>query len=147
MNLIDVNVLIYSHRADSQEHARYADWLRSCVNADGPFALADVVLTSFLRIVTNRRVFSEPTPRNLAVRFCNNLLAQPNCVLLLPTPRQWSLLARLCDQANIVGPLVSDAYLAALAIDHGCEIVSTDSDFARFPELRWRHPLTPQVND
>lgn len=142
VDLIDINVLIYSHRADSPAHQSYANWLRSLATGRKPFALADVVLAGFLRVVTNQKIFSEPTPRGVAVEFCDSLLSRPNCVLLAPTPRQWPILVELCEQAKVTGPLVSDAYLAALALDHGCDIVSTDSDFSRFPGLRWRHPLT-----
>lgn len=141
VDLIDINVLIYAHRADSQDHQHYAKWLRSLATGRKPFALAHIVLAGFLRVVTNRRVFTEPTPRKVAVEFCENLLARPNCVLLSPTPRQWQILVELCEQAQVTGPLISDAYLAALALDHGCGIVSTDSDFSRFPGLRYQHPL------
>lgn len=142
MLLPDINVLIYAHRSDSPEHERYARWLTRLVESPSPFGLSDFVMTGFLRIVTNRRIFPEPTPRATAIDFIENLLLQPNCVFVLPRPRQWSLMASLCEQADIAGPMVSDAYLAALTIDHGCELVTTDSDFARYPGLRWSHPLS-----
>ena len=142
MILIDINVLIYAHRADSPEHTRYAQWLSEVAGSPSPFGLSDFVLTGFLRIVTNRRIFPKPTPRGLALAFLRNLLDCRNAVLILPTSNQWSLVAELCEQVDISGPLVSDAYLAALAIDHGCELITTDSDFSRFPRLRWRHPLS-----
>ncbi|MBI3928729.1 MAG: type II toxin-antitoxin system VapC family toxin [Armatimonadetes bacterium] len=141
MLLPDINALIYAHRSDSPEHQRYSDWLVRLVESPSPFGLSDFVMTGFVRIVTNRRVFREPTPRTVAVDFLANLLSQPNCVMVLPSSRQWRLMMELCEQADVVGPLVSDAYLAAQAIDHGCELVTTDSDFARFQGLRWSHPL------
>ncbi len=142
MTLPDINVLVYAHRADSQEHEKYANWLRECVRSPSPFALSDFVITGFLRIVTHRKIFTEPTPRPLAVQFIDELLKQNNSVLVLPTSRQWELTVSLCEQADVTGAMVSDAYLAALAIDHGCELITCDGDFARFPELRWRHPLS-----
>ena len=140
MQLPDVNVLIYAHREDAPEHYRYAAWLKALAEADEPFAVAEIVLASFLRIVTNGRIFDPPTPMATAIAFCQRLVDWPRAVLVVPSRRHWDLLADLC--ANIEGPLVADAYLAALAIEHGCELVTTDSDFARFKGLRWRHPLS-----
>jgi len=140
MQLPDVNVLIYAHREDAPEHHRYAAWLKALAEADEPFAVAEIVLASFLRIVTNGRIFDPPTPMATAIAFCQRLVDWPRAVLVVPSRRHWDLLADLC--ANIEGPLVADAYLAALAIEHGCELVTTDSDFARFKGLRWRHPLS-----
>lgn len=139
MQLPDVNVLIYAHRADAPEHERYAAWLRTMTEADEPFAVSEVVLAGFLRIVTNGRIFDSPTPVDTAIAFCQRLVDWPRAVLLAPSRRHWEIFTGLC--ARIQGPLVTDAYLAALAIEHGCELVTTDGDFARFPGLRWRHPL------
>ncbi len=139
MQLPDVNVLIYAHREDAPEHARYAAWLRGRTEASEPFAVAEIVLASFLRIVTNAKIFDPPTPMKTALTFCQRLVDWPRTVLIAPGPRHWDLFAVLC--ADVQGPLVADAYLAALAMEHGCELVTTDSDFARFPGLRWRHPL------
>ena len=139
MQLPDVNVLIYAHREDAPEHDRYAAWLRSLVEADEPFALAESVLSGFLRIVTNGRIFTPPTPMETALAFCQRLVERPRAVMVMPSRRHWDVFVDLCT--NIQGPLVADAYLAALAIEHGCELVTTDSDFARFKGLRWRHPL------
>ncbi len=139
MQLPDVNLLIYAHREDAPEHGRYAAWLRGLAEANEPFAVAEVVLASFLRLVTNGKIFDPPTPMKTAIGFCQHLVEWPRAVLVAPSRRHWDLFAALC--ADIHGPLVSDAYLAALAIEHGCELVTTDSDFARFKGLRWRHPL------
>ena len=140
MQLPDVNVLIYAHREDAPEHARYAAWLRQLVEADEPFGVAEIVLAGFLPIVTNRRIFDPPTPMAAAVSFCQKLVEWPRAALVAPSRRHWDLFVQLC--ADVHGPLVSDAYLAALAIEHGCELITTDSDFARFKGLRWRHPLS-----
>jgi len=139
MQLPDVNVLIYAHREDAPEHHRYAEWLKALTSADEPFALSDVVLAGFLRIVTNGRIFDPPTPMETAIAFCQRLVDWPRAVMVVPSRRHWDVFIALCG--NIHGPLVTDAYLAALAIEHGCELITTDSDFARFQGLRWRHPL------
>ncbi|MCA1562646.1 MAG: type II toxin-antitoxin system VapC family toxin [Acidobacteria bacterium] len=140
MQLPDVNVLIYAHREDAPEHDRYAAWLTTLANADEPFAVAEVVLASFLRIVTNGKIFAPPTPMETALAFCQRLVESSRAILVTPSRRHWDLFVDLC--ASIQGPLVADAYLAALAIEHGCELITTDSDFARFKGLRWRHPLS-----
>jgi toxin-antitoxin system PIN domain toxin len=139
MQLPDVNVLIYAHREDAPEHDRYAAWLRSLTATDEPFAVAEVVLAGFLRIVTNAKIFDPPTPMDSAIAFCQRLVDWPRAVLIAPSRGHWDIFVGLC--AGIQGPLVTDAYLAALAIDHGCELITTDSDFARFRGLRWHHPL------
>lgn len=140
MQLPDVNVLIYAHREDAPEHARYATWLRMLTVSAEPFALSEIVLAGYIRLVTNKKIFSPPTPTETAIAFCQRLATRPRAVLVRPTPRHWEVFVKLCR--DIEGPLVSDAYLAALAIEHGCELITTDSDFARFAGLRWRHPLS-----
>ena len=139
MQLPDVNVLIYAHREDAPEHERYAGWLQALTTSDEPFALSDVILSGVLCIVTNQRIFDPATPMDTALAFCQRLVDWPRASLIMPGRRHWDLFTGLCR--DIRGPLVTDAYIAALAIEHGCELVTTDSDFARFPGLRWRHPL------
>jgi toxin-antitoxin system PIN domain toxin len=141
MLLPDVNVLVYAHRRDGPEYSLYRPWLEELVSADAAFGMADIVLSGFLRIVTNPRVFARPTPVQLAVNFAEELRAQPNCVTVAPGPRHWSIFSRLCLEAGAKGNLVADAYLAALAIESGSEWITSDRGFSRFPGLRWRHPL------
>jgi hypothetical protein len=141
MLLPDVNVLVYAHRQDGPEYPLYRRWLEELVRAEAAFGMADIVLSGFLRIVTNPRVFARPTPVNLAVSFADELRALPNCVTVAPGPRHWSIFTRLCLEAGAKGNLVADAYLAALAIESGSEWITSDRGFSRFPGLRWRHPL------
>jgi hypothetical protein len=141
VDLPDTNVLIYAHREDSPEHERYAEWLRATATSAAPFAISSFTLGGFLRIVTNPRIFEVPTPVDVAVAFCERLARRPRATFVQPGVRHWPLLVRLVESVGIRGAMVSDAYLAALALEHGCELVTTDADFARFPELRWRHPL------
>jgi uncharacterized protein len=142
MILPDVNVLIYAHRQDVEDHARYRRWLEGAVGSDAAFGLADIVLSGFLRIVTNPRIFSYPTRIDDAFRFTEALRSSSNYVPINPGPRHWPIFSRLCREAGVKGNLVPDAFLAALAIESGSEWITTDRGFSRFPGLRWRHPLS-----
>jgi toxin-antitoxin system PIN domain toxin len=94
-----------------------------------------------VRVVTHRRIFDPPAPVESALGFVDTLRAAPNCVLVGPGRRHWEIFSRLCREVEAHGNLVPDAYLAALAIETGSEIWSDDRGLARFPGLRWRHPL------
>lgn len=115
----------------------------SLVNGPSRFGCSPLVLSGFIRIVTNRRVFREPTPPRLALRFCEAMLRAPNCVPVRPGPRHFEIFTDLCRSTSATGGLVAGAYHAALAIEHGCEWVTTDADVSPFPGLRWSHPLRP----
>ncbi len=143
MRVPDVNVLIYAHRAESPEHDAYARWLTDLVTADEPFGWSELAASGFVRIVTNPRVFSTATPLALALQFVDEIQSRPTCVRLRPGPDHWSIFAQICAASAASGKLVADAYHAALAIEHGCELITTDGDFARFTNLRWSHPLRP----
>lgn len=111
------------------------------VAADAPFGLTAAVLVRFVRVVTHPRVFSPPTPLESALAFVEALRSEPNAVFLSPGARHWDIFTRICRAAGARGNLVPDAYLAALAIENGSELVTADRGFARFPGLSWRHPL------
>ncbi len=98
-------------------------------------------MSGFVRVVTHPKVFKRPSNVTEALAFVEQLREQPNCVRVEPGPRHWDLFRRLCVEAGVKGNLVPDAYLAAIAIESGCEWISTDRDFSRFGGLRWRHPL------
>jgi toxin-antitoxin system PIN domain toxin len=140
MVLVDVNVLVHAFREDAPRHAELRAWLEELVESDSAFAVADLVLSGFLRVVTHPRVFAPPTPMEGALEFVEALRSQPNCIVVSPGERHWSIFTRLCDEADARGNLVPDAYLAALAIETGSELITTDRDFARFPGLDWRPP-------
>jgi hypothetical protein len=135
-------VLVYAFHEGSPDHHRYRDWLAAAATAYEPLGLADVVLSGFIRVATHPRVFVPPAPIERAFEFTDALLAQPSVVRVAPTSRHWQTYERLCIDGGAKGNLAADAYLAALAIDSGCELITTDRDFARFSGLRWRHPLT-----
>ena len=142
MLLPDVNVLIYAHREDAhREHPAYAAWLTRLATGPEAFALSLPVLASVVRIVTNPRVFERPSTLDEVFGFIGELVARPTARLLAPGPRHLALFEALCRRTDASAKLVADAYHAALAIEHGCTWVTTDSDFARFPDLRWQHPL------
>ena len=99
-----------------------------------------LVWASFLRLATNRRIFAVPTPRPEAFAFVEAVRAQPLHLALAPGPRHLLVLRRLCDEADALGDLIPDAVIAAVAAEHGCEVVTLDRDFARFPSVPHRRP-------
>jgi len=139
--LPDVNVLLYAFRDDSVDHARYRGWLDEVVNGDEAYGMSPQVLSSVVRIATHSRIYTSPSRLEEALSFARVLLEQPTCTVVQPGPRHFSLFEDLCRRAAATGNLVQDAWLAALAVEHGCEWISTDGDYARFPGLRWRRPL------
>jgi toxin-antitoxin system PIN domain toxin len=141
MMLADVSVLVYAFRRDAPNHEQYRRWLEACVGSDQAYGLAEQVLAGFLRVVTNSKVFNEPSSLDSALRFTEELRTQPNCVLIAPGSRHWEIFVSLCRGGNAKGNLIPDAWFAALAIESGSEWISTDRDYSRFPGLRWRHPL------
>ncbi|MCA1707110.1 MAG: type II toxin-antitoxin system VapC family toxin [Actinobacteria bacterium] len=141
MTLADVNVLVYAFRPDMTGHADYREWLEHTVASDEPYGVSELVLSSFIRIVTNPRAFARPDPVAQALWFAESLLSQPNAARVAPGPRHWGIFERLCRAVEAKGNVIPDAYLAALAIEAGSEWITTDRGFARFPGLRWRHPL------
>ena len=141
MVLADVNVLVYAHREDAPRHREYLDWVDRVLNSDAAFGVSDLVLSGFLRVVTHPRVFRDPTPLDRALTFATSIRDHPNAVTVAPGERHWDIFQRLCREANAKGNLIPDAYLAALAIESGEEWITSDRDYARFPGLRWRHPL------
>jgi uncharacterized protein len=141
MVLTDVNVLVNAFRQVAPDHAANRLWLETMIADESAFGLSEFVLSSFLRIATNPRIFAPPAPLEVALDFTESLRSQSNCVILTPGPRHWAIFTRLCRETGARGNLIPDAYLAALAIESGCEVVSADRDFARFAGLRWRLPF------
>ena len=136
-----MNVLVHAFRTDAPGHPAYRDWLLRLVSSPEAFALSELVLSGVLRVLTHPRVFAPPTPLERALDYVEVLRTQPNAVLLQPGIRQWEIFTGLCASVSAKGNFIADAYHAALAIEHGCEWITTDRGFARFPGLRWRHPL------
>ncbi len=143
MILLDVNVLVYAHREDAERHAEMRAWLEALWAGRQTYGIADLVLGGCLRVLTHPRVFDPPTPLATAISFVRQVRGHCNCVVVAPGARHWEIFCDLCAAAQARGNLVHDAFLAALAIESGSEWITTDRDFARFPGLRWRHPLEP----
>ena len=141
MTLADVNVLVYAHRQDLPQHDRFSAWLGEEVESGRSFALCDASLTGFLRIVTNGRIFTNPTPLAVALRSIEELREQPGAVHLSPGARHWGIFTKLCSSVGARANDIPDAYLAALAIESGSELVTADRGFGRFPGLRWSNPV------
>jgi len=132
---------VYAFNEGAPDHARYREWLTAAATSYEPLGLAEIVLSGFVRVVTHPRIFTPPAQIERAFEFADALLAQPAAVLVSPGGRHWETYRRLCVSVGAKGNLATDAYIAALAIESGCELITTDRDFARFPGLRWRHPL------
>jgi uncharacterized protein len=142
MMLVDTNVMVYAHRRDAERHLEYNAWLQAVVNGPEPYAVADFAVTGMVRVVTDRRYYREAASTIMdALAFAGEIRNQPHARVISPGPKFWSLFSNLCRQTDARAKLIPDAYLAALALEHGCELVSTDRDFRQFPGLRWRHPL------
>jgi len=140
MILPDVNVLIYAFRKEVPEHSVCRRWLDRVVLGGGRFVNEQLALSALVRVTTNRRAYSMPSSLDDAFGFCQDLLGQPHCQLVEPGERHWDIFQRLCTETNTRGPTVTDAWYAALAIESGCEWITLDRDYARFPGLRWRSP-------
>jgi len=138
--LPDINILIGAYRPDSPHHAVCRPWLDRVVALAFPFGITTATLASVIRITTNPRAFNDPSDPVEAFGFCSDLLSNEACMRIEPGERHWAIFEKLCLAINLTSKLVSDAWLAAIAVEHGCTFVTLDSDFARFPGLRWSFP-------
>jgi toxin-antitoxin system PIN domain toxin len=143
--LLDVNVLLAAHRSDHPYHVAIRGWFDKLIAGDEPFTVPATVWASFLRLVTNRRIFEVPTPRPEAFAFIDAVDAQPHHLPTGPGPRHLTLLHTLCDEADALGDLVPDAVIAAHGAEHSCTVVTLDRDFARFSSIRHIRPPTERV--
>ena len=141
MILPDINLLVYAYNSDSPGHSRAKAWWEACLSGQQPIGLPWAVILGYLRLMTNRSVLVDPfTPRE-AVGHIRSWLERPQVQVLQPGPRHLELLDGLMKDAQASGHLMTDAHLAALAIEHQAELHSNDADFSRFPGLRWTNPL------
>jgi hypothetical protein len=141
MILPDVNVLIYAFRRDLPQHRVSQAWLATVVSGDARFGLSPMVLSAVVRITTNGRAFRMPSAIEEAFGFCEDLRGQPHCQIEEPGDRHWNIFRRLCTDTDTRGSRVTDAWFAALAIEWGCEWITLDRDYARFPGLKWQVPI------
>jgi uncharacterized protein len=143
MTLIDVNILLYAEDATSAHHGPVRLWWERLLASGKPVAFTWTVLLGFLRVATNQRILSNPLSAEEACTRIEEWLAVPAVSVLEPGSEHWASLSRLARRVPCTGDLVPDAHLAALAMEHGCELASCDTDFGKFPGLRWINPLAP----
>lgn len=141
MILVDANLLLYAENKTDPNHSRAREWWQEQLSGTETVCLAWTVLTAFVRIGTNHRVFSRPLSVAEATERVQEWLDRPCVRVINPTRDHWQVFKALLREGQAGGNLVTDAHLAALAVEHGCELCSTDADFARFPRLKWRNPL------
>ena len=141
MNVVDVNVLVDAHRPDGPRHEAVRQWLDAARAGDGLLGIPGHVASSFVRIVTNRRIFDHPTPVADALAFIEVLRASPSVLRIEPGHAHWALFADICRVSRVAGDLVPDAWLAALAIENRATLITADRGFGRYPGLKWRDPL------
>jgi len=134
-------VLVSAHREENSLHEPARSWLRGTIDDDAPYGMSDLVLSGFLRIVTNARTWNHPSTVQEALAFVRAVRDQPHCVVIRPRARHGELFLDLVATTGATGSRVPDAYFAALAIDASCEWITFDRGFARYPGLRWRSPL------
>lgn len=142
MIMLDANILLYAEDKLSLHHEPARAWWDLQLSGTSLVGLSWPVLTAFVRLSTNRRVFQRPLTTEEASQRVQSWLDLPCVRVIQPTDKHWSILRELLKVAQATANLVMDAHLAGLAIEHGCELMSTDSDFSRFPGLKWRNPLT-----
>lgn len=140
MNLPDVNVLVNALRPDAQHHEVCRSWLDRTARSIRPFAVTSSVLAGAVRVLTHPRIFDPPSGLGEVLDELQRLRDAPNLVTVEAGPRHWQIFHGLCRSADARGNLVPDASLAAVAIEHGCRLVTLDRDFARFADLDWSPP-------
>lgn len=142
MKVIDLNLLLYAVNRDSPRHSDANKWLQEAMSGEERIALAWTVILGFIRVTTSARILEHPLSVDDALLAVDAWLSQPSVSPLEPGDGHWSILRDLLLEAGSAGNLTNDAHLAALAIEHGAELCSTDADFARFKRLRWTNPLS-----
>jgi toxin-antitoxin system PIN domain toxin len=140
--VIDANLLIYAYDLASADHKKSLAWLENVFSGVEAVGLPWQSISAFLRVITNRRLTGARVAVEQAVHVVEEWLRQPNVQILAPGDQHWSVWRRMILEGCAAGPLVSDAQIAALTIEYGGELYTADRDFARFPGLRWKNPLS-----
>ena len=141
MILVDANLLLYAYDTSAPAHQAAKIWWEDRLSQPEPVGLAWVTLLAFVRIGTNPRVFAKPLSLAEACAYVAAWLGRPMVRILQPGEHHWRILDDLLRRTQAAGNLVTDAHLAALALEHGARLLSTDQDFRRFDTLRWENPL------
>ena len=142
MILVDANLLLYAEDSLSPHHKKAREWWDDQLSQGEPVCLCWMVLSAYIRIGTNSRVFEHPISLEQALARVQSWLDQPCTRVVRPTEQHWTIFQQMLTGGQAVANLVTDARLATLAIEHGCTLASTDADFARFPKLKWNNPLS-----
>ena len=143
MILVDANLLIYAHDSASAHHELARGWLETTFSGSEQIGLTWMVVLAFVRITTSPRPLEHPFSIAEAVELVAGWLERPTVALVHPGERHWEILRNLLVEGQAPGSLVMDAHLAALAVEHGATLATTDKDFTRFPGLRVFNPLVP----
>ena len=141
MILVDANILLYAEDALHPDNERARLWWDETLSGRDPVCLCWIVLAAYVRVGTNRRVFERPLSVAEAVSRVDSWLDQPCTRIVRSTERHWEVLRTLLVDGNAAANLVTDAHIAALAIEHGCRSATTDTNFSKFPGLKWFNPL------
>ena len=141
MTLLDANILLYAYNADCPQHRTVAPWLKVLISGSDVIGLPWPTIWAFLRISTNPRVWPNPITGSAAFQIIRTLMSLPGVMGIPPGPRHAEILEKVVTQAGATGALMSDAVMAAMAIENGATLASTDRDFNRFKDLRWINPL------
>jgi uncharacterized protein len=139
--VVDLNLLLYATNQNAIQHARARQWWERCLSEGTPVGLAWAVIVGFVRLTTNPRVMPHPISAADAIGVVDQWLSEPAVEIIEPTERHWDILKELLAALGTAGNLTSDAHLAALAIERGAQLASTDNDFSRFAGLRWSNPI------
>jgi toxin-antitoxin system PIN domain toxin len=139
--LVDANLLLYAYHPRAEQHEASREWLEAMFSGPELVRFAWLTLWAFLRIGTNPRVFERPLSMLEAEAAVSSWLAQPNVGILDPGERHWEILCGMMRKGQAIGPLVMDAVIAAIAVEHGATLYTTDRDFSRFAGLKWTNPL------
>ena len=142
MKIVDVNVLLYAVNGDSDQHAKVCPWWQRALRGDESIGLPWLVLSGFLRISTNPRVYPSPLTADQALDQVEGWLSADVATTISEKANHWPMLREVLRETGTAGNLTTDAHLATLAITHDATLVSCDSDFGRFSGLRWENPLT-----
>jgi hypothetical protein len=137
----DANLLLYAENIDSLHHEEARIWWDDCLSGTESVNLCWPVLNAYLRIATNPRIQEKPLTMREAVQRVKSWFEQPCVRIVVPTDAHWEIFQSQIDESGATGNLVSDAHLAALAIEHASALYSTDRDFSRFPSLKWKNPI------
>lgn len=139
--LPDVNILVGAFRVDNINHGKCRPWLETAIRIEQPIALSELTLAAVIRIATNWKTHKPPSELREAIGYCNYLKELGWVMMIEPGPHHWAIFTSLLAETNTVGSATTDAYLAALAIEHDCTFVTLDRDSARFPNLEWIEPV------